>query len=105
MTRLNPEKRKAQILEAALGLSEVYGYQNITRDQIAEAADVAFSLVSHYYSDMRRMRRAIMFAAIKEECLPVLAQGLALQDRYAVFAPQDLQARAVATLTGGGGGV
>ena len=105
MSRLDPEERKEQILAAAMALSETHGYQNITRDQIAAAADVTFSLVSHYYKDMRRLRRSIMFAAIKGERLAVLAQGLALHDRYALFAPPELQARAVATLVGRGADV
>lgn len=88
-----------------MALSEARGYQNITRDQVAAAAKVTFSLVSHYYKDMRRLRRSIMFAAIRGERLEVLAQGLALRDRYALFAPQELQARAVASLVERGGDV
>jgi len=96
--RQDPKDRKADILAAALRMSVNYGYQRVTRADIAGAAKCSEALVSHYFSTMTQMRRAIMREAIKRQALIVLAQGLAMGDPQAQKAPAMLRALAAETL-------
>jgi AcrR family transcriptional regulator len=89
-------ERTAQILAAALKLAAKHGYQRITREAIAEAANVSPALVSHHMGTMDQMRRAIMREAVRIECLPVIAQGLVARDRHAGKAPDHLRQAALA---------
>lgn len=98
MTRLKPTDRKKQILDAALDLAERRGYSTITRDSIATAAGCAPGLVSAYFGTMINFRRDIMRAAIREERLPIIAQGLAAKDPHARKAPDPLKQAALETL-------
>lgn len=96
--KLDKRERITQILTSALTLSTEHGYQNVTRDQIAERAGVSSSLVPHYMGTMTELRRKIMREAVRTGCLAVIAQGLALRDRVALKAPEELRAAAVASL-------
>jgi len=98
-TKLKPSDRIAQILSAALVVASKVGYARLTREDIAKRADVPASLISYHLGTMPALRRKIMREAIRTECLPVVAQGLAIRDRFALKAPADLRARAVASLS------
>lgn len=98
MTRLKPDDRKKQILDAALDLAEKQGYAHVTREAIAAAADCAPALVSNYYGTMVSFRRDIMRAAIRERRLPIVAQGLAANDPHAKKAPDDVKQAALESL-------
>ena len=65
MSRLNPEDRHALILDAALRMSRHYGYQKVTRADIASAAKCSEALVSQYFGTMVQVRRAVVRASIK----------------------------------------
>jgi AcrR family transcriptional regulator len=97
---LKSADRKEQILETALRLAEKMGYTNITRAGVADAAGVAPSLVSHYFTTMGKMKRAVMRQAVKRAVLSIVAQGLTLKDDQALKAPEELRARAAASLKG-----
>lgn len=99
--RLKPDERKELLLDVALKLAGRHGLTNLTREQIAEAAAVSPALVSARLGTMVALRRTVMRQAIARENLPVLAQGLAARDPYAVKAPLALRQRAVATLQRG----
>ena len=98
-TKMHPADRIAQILDAALVVASKVGYARLTREDIAKRADVPASLISYHLGTMPALRRKIMREAIRTECLPVVAQGLAIRDRFALKAPADLRARAVASLS------
>lgn len=98
MTRLNPEVRKAQLIDVALKLAAKHGLANVRRDQIAEAADVSPGLVSHALGTMTEMRRTIMRQAIAREVLPIIAEGIVAKDKTALKAPDALRKRALAAL-------
>lgn len=95
---LEKRERIAQILRAALKLAPRVGYNRLTREQIATEANVAPTLITHYFGTMVGLRRDIMREAVRVECLPVIAQGIALRDRHAQKAPDDVRQRAIATL-------
>ena len=98
-TKMHPADRIAQILQAALVVASKVGYARLTREDIAKRADVPASLISYHLGTMPALRRKIMREAIRTECLPVVAQGLAIRDRFALKAPAELRARAVASLS------
>lgn len=97
---LAAKDRTEQLLEAALAVAERDGFSNLRRDAIAAKAGVNGSLVSLRLGTMDAVRRAVMRRAIKERRLSIVAQGLAIKDRHALKAPQDLREKAIASLLG-----
>lgn len=94
-TRMQPDARKAMILQAAIEAAKSHGYQNVTRDDIANRAGVSMGLVTKYYGTMNQLRRAIMRAAVVEEIGPVIAQGLVFNDPQAQKAPEHVKRKAL----------
>lgn len=97
--KLPPADRKKQILDEALRQAAVLGYTNIRREALAAAIGVSPSLVNLYFTTMAALKRDVMRAAVRGQCLPVIAQGLAAKDNHARKAPLDVQKAALATLT------
>jgi len=97
--KLKPADRKKQILDGALNVASLVGYQNVTRDAVATAAGVSTGLINLHFSTMAQLKRDIMRAAVKREVLSVIAQGLAAHDAHARKASEDLKRRALASLT------
>lgn len=89
--RLKPAVRKQEIISAALHLARRCGYMAITRNQIAAAAGISGPAVQYHFETMAQLRRAIMRAAVKQECLPVILQGLALKDAQAMKASESMR--------------
>ena len=96
--RLNPKDRKAEILHAALLVAELKGYSHIQRSDVATAAGVSPARVSQLFNTMVQLRRAVMRHAIKTRHHKIIAQGLAVGDKQALKAPQELKQAAVATM-------
>lgn len=92
--RLNPKARKAQILTAAIQVAERKGYMNIQRADVAEQAGVSPALVSHIFTTMPKLRRAVMRYAVRTENCKVVLQGLAVNDSQALKAPHMLRVAA-----------
>lgn len=99
-TKLASRERMGQILASALVLSARVGYSRLTRDEIAVHAGITPSLIPYHFGTMEQLRRHIMREAVRVGCLPVIAQGLALRDRHALKAPEDLRARALQSIGG-----
>lgn len=93
--KLEARERIAQILKAALELSPRIGYSRLTRDDIAQRAKIPPSLITYHLGTMPELRRHIMREAVRVECLPVIAQGLACRDRHALKASEELRQRAL----------
>lgn len=94
MSKLEARARAAQILAAAVEAARDHGYTRLTREQVATRIGVAPSLIPHYMGSMTSLRRKIMREAVRVECLPVIAQGLAMRDPHAMRAPEELRQRA-----------
>jgi len=92
---MKPEVRRDDILYAAVKAAESRHYLKLTRFQVAEAADVSEGLITHYFGTMVKLRRDIMRYAIRNRCLPVIAQGLTSNDPHARKADPDLQREAL----------
>lgn len=100
MKKLDPKTRRAEIMRGALSACALIGYSRVTRDQIAAHAGCSPTLLTYHIGTMPNIRRAIMRAAVREECLSVIAQGLALRDPQAMKAPEELRKRALAACVG-----
>jgi AcrR family transcriptional regulator len=98
MSRQNPLERKASILDAALRMSRLHGYQNVTRADISGAAGCSEALVSSYFGTMPTLRRTVVRAAIKQRDLGIIAQALVAKDPHAQKVPVELRVEALATL-------
>lgn len=97
--RLAPKDRTEQLLDVALRLAARHGLATVTRNQIAEDANVSPALVSARLGTMDDMRRSVMRRAVKTETLPVIAAGLLAKDKYALRASEELRQRAIASIT------
>jgi len=100
--RLEPKERKALILTAAVTVARTKGFQHMTREAIAAMAGITPALVTHHYTTMTQMRRAVMRAAVQREVLSVIAYGLVTGDRYARKASPELRQKAMDSVDGGG---
>ena len=95
---LKKDVRRDQILAAAIAMSLDVGFNSLTRDGVAERAGVATGQINHMFNTMTILRRAVMRAAVHRELLPIIASGLALQDKQAHNAPVWLQDKALQSL-------
>lgn len=96
--RLEPDERKQLILMAAVKVATRHGLPATSRNRVAEAAQVSPGLVSRYFTTMGKMRRDVVSHAVAHEILPILASALAVGDKVARKAPEELQRRALASL-------
>lgn len=93
---MRPSDRTDALLTTALHLAARHGYHTLTREQIALAASVSPALVSARLGTMDAMRRSVMRAAVARGVVAVVAQGLAVRDKYAGKADKELRAAAAA---------
>jgi len=91
---MNPKDRKSELFEHAMTLATSSGYMRVTRTAIASAGGVTEGLVTHYFGTMTALRRDLMRAAVKRRVLPIVAQGLAMGEKQALKAPEDLRREA-----------
>lgn len=78
MTQRKPRpSSKTDILNAAVSLARTKGLRGFSRDEVAEAAEVASATVSYHFGEMDALRKAVVSAAIEREVLPVLADARA----------------------------
>lgn len=96
--QLQPKERKAQILAKAVELARRIGYQNVTRQGIADALGVSPPLVNRYFDTMVKLKRAILGEAIRTSDLGIIAQGIAAKEKRMLNLPEELQRRALASL-------
>lgn len=97
-TRLAPDKRSQQILDTALKMAARDGLHEITRDGLADEANVSQGLITHYFENMDSLRSAIMVEAIKTENIPVVAEGVRYNYPEIHDMPGALKEKAVKTI-------
>lgn len=90
---------KEKLLSTAMQLANLHGFSNVTRDGIANKAEVACGLVTYYFKGMNKMRAAMVERAIETENLKVLGQAIAARHPLALNAPEALRVRAVRSLS------
>lgn len=87
--------RVEELITSALGLAAVVGYQQVTREAIAECCGVSCGTISRYFGTMTNMRRTLMRQAVTRGVVPIIAQGLAAGDQHARAADQALKSQAL----------
>lgn len=92
--RLKPTIRKPHILEAALAVARARTLPQTTLTAVAEEAGISHALVTHYFSTVKKLRRAVMRLAVEQEDLQVIAFGLVTNNKQALKAAPELQQRA-----------
>ena len=91
--------RKSEILNAAIEVAKKIGYQSITRETVALAADTSCALVTRYFTTMAQLKGAVMMTAIDREILPIIAQGLSLGDARALKIQEELKQKVITFLS------
>jgi AcrR family transcriptional regulator len=82
-TRLKPDDRREQIVDAVLELAKGKNYSKVTRDEIAAALSISGPAIQHHFGTMVQLRRSVVRAACQRAVtmdpvgLRVVAQGLA----------------------------
>lgn len=88
MAKMKPEVRKQEVLQAAVEVSEKYGFDGITRERVAAQAGVAVGTVNLHYGTMKQLRRAVARYAVHHELLNILAPLSVRQDyRHLITGP------------------
>lgn len=94
-TRLDPDVRKTQILDATMDLSRAHGYTNVTKQMIADKLGTSTGIVNCHYGTVTQLRRDIVRHAVKTRDITIIGQALVARDRHVADIPPDLRAKAV----------
>lgn len=95
---MNTDLMKARLLNTAMQLANLHGFGRVTRNMIADRAEVATGTVSYHFKGMKRLQAAMVERAIETENLLILGQAISAKHPLATKAPEDLQRRAVLAL-------
>ena len=96
---MNPDasidmSKRDRIIIHATRLAAKIGYRDLTRAEVATAANVATGTVSYHFGTLEALQDAIVEHAVQHEVLAVVAQALADNHKAAVDAPAALKQRA-----------
>src|SRR5574340_1004797 len=98
---MTSKQRRRSIVEAALAEAESHGYAHVTREQIAQRAQCAPSLVTLHLGTMVELRRAVMSEAVRARNLRVIAQGIVDDQPKVKRLDDDVKRAAMATFIPG----
>lgn len=84
------------LVNVALELAQSYGYKNVSRSELAEAAGVSRGTTHRAFDNLADLQTAVLAEAVRRGLAPVVAQGLALSDPVALDAPDKLKRAAAA---------
>tara|TARA_R110000803_G_scaffold167602_2_gene230887 strand:- start:24 stop:323 length:300 start_codon:yes stop_codon:yes gene_type:complete len=88
---------KVEVMEAALVVAEKMGIPELTREAVAEAANVSTGAVSSHFGTMHAFRKAVARRAVKDENVKLLVP-LLTSDKYGGLLKGDLRTRAIEQL-------
>lgn len=94
-SRQHPRDRATDLLHHAVAVAAEHGWENLTREAVAQRAGVSPALVSARLGTMENLRRSVMRAAVRDGVVPVVAQGIARGDKRAMAAGPALRAAVV----------
>lgn len=94
-SRMKPKERKAQILQAAVVVAVVKGFNNFTRVDVANELGISEGLVNVYFKTMPVLKRKVMRFAVRFGTLVIIAQGLIDKNPYAMKASDELKKMAL----------
>lgn len=105
-TRLQPEERRSQILDAAVLICIADGYNSVNQYSVAEKLGVSHTLIYYHFKTTKALKNLTIksivsrlkmgFGAEKE--LRAVADALSSGCKAALNAPTDIKRRAVETL-------
>jgi len=98
--REKPTVRREEILNAAVHVACKLGYQSITRESVANAAQTSCALVTRYFVTMDCLKRAVVDTAIEREILPIVAQVISLGDKQTANIKNSLKQKVIAFIKG-----
>jgi len=91
-----PRKFKREnVLIVATSLASAVGYQNITREEVAQSSFTSPGTVSGLFGSMEQLKQEVVKFALDNACLPVIAQALANRNKLAMAASENLKRRAM----------
>lgn len=97
---MNTDRMKTQILSVAMQLANLHGFGNITRDMIANRAEIAAGSVSYHFKSMRKLEAAMVERAIETSNMRILGQALAKRHPLALKAPEEIRKAAALSIAG-----
>lgn len=97
--RMNPDARKALILNTAINLSIEKGYKNLTRRSVANRIQCASALINHYFEGIENLRTIVLKTALDKEIIPILAENYASWGEETAQLPQDVKQKVIRYLT------
>jgi len=68
--------RKQKIIDAAVELADKVGFSNITRDGIANIANVSAGLINFHFDSMVKLRKEIIRYVVEKEVLAIIIQAI-----------------------------
>jgi AcrR family transcriptional regulator len=77
------EIRKEQVLEISINLAKEIGYTKITRELIAERANISVSLVNYHFKTVEHLKKLVLRFAIKRGIKKIIAQAIINNDPLA----------------------
>lgn len=86
---------KSKILGTAMQLANLHGFGNVTRNMIADKAEIATGSVSYHFKSMRKLEAAMVERAVETRNLKVLGQAIGRKHPVAMKAPDELRQAAV----------
>lgn len=95
---MNTDAMKSKILATAMQLANLHGFGNVTRNMIADRAEIATGSVSYHFKNMRKLEAAMVERAIESQNLKILGQAISAKHPLATKAPEGLRQRAVLAL-------
>jgi len=96
-SRTHPALRKQHILDTAVVLAGEIGYENITRDAVAELAGISGGLVSQYFT-MTDLKNEVVAQAVDLEILVIITQGIVNKHPRIKFISNELKIKAINSL-------
>jgi len=91
---------KETILGAAVNLARESSYRDISRRDVALAAECASGTVNYHFESMDLLRTAVVEYAVQHEIVEIVADALANKHPTAIAAPEALRRRAARQLSG-----
>ena len=88
---MNHDRMRTDLLSVAMQLANLHGFGNVTRDMIANRAEVAVGTISYHFGTMKKLEAAMVERAIETSNMRVLGQALAKRHPKALAAPEGVR--------------
>lgn len=88
-----------KIQDAAVSLALTAGLARVTRERVADMAELAPSMVNHHFDTMEKLRTRVVEIAIDTRNVELLKCGIYAKHPLAMSAPPDLREKALELLS------